>query len=123
MFFASDDSQPYGVVAKFFTIDVKLTMQADTLYEDGLDLWDKWEAYCEQWRASAPQFLQKGFYFTDVRNGSGAFHWFFLQSKITGEAFTGMALALGFACAVLLVATRNVVISLCAIASITYIVS
>jgi len=123
MFFVNDDSQPYGVVPKFFTIDVKLTMQADSLYEDGLDLWEEWEAYCEHWRGSAPLFLQKGFYFTDVRQGSGAFHWFFLQSKITSEAFIGMALALGFACAVLLIATGNVVVPFCAIANISYTVA
>jgi hypothetical protein len=123
MFFTRDANQPYGVATKFFTIDVKLTTQADSAYEDGLDLWETWEAYCDQWRASAPKFLQKGFYFTDVRKGSGAFHWFFLQSKITNEAFTGMAMALGFASIVLLIATRNVVVALCAIASITSIVS
>merc|ERR1719217_1866755 len=123
MFFTSDDSQQYGVTLKFFTIDVKLNVQADVLYEDGVDLWEAWEAYCDQWRASAPEFLQKGFYFTDIRKGSGAFHWFFLQSKITSEAFIGMAMALGFASIVLLIATRNVVVALCAIASITSIVS
>merc|ERR1711988_2085536 len=123
MFFAHDASQPYGVAPKFFTIDVKLNTQADVLYEDGLDIWEAWEEYCNQWRASAPKFLQRGFYFTDIRKGSGAFHWFFLQSKITSEAFIGMALALGFACAVLLVATRNIIVALCAIASITSIVS
>merc|ERR1712118_104913 len=77
----------------------------------------------DEWRASAPEFLQKGFYFTDIRKGSGAFHWFFLQSKITSEAFVGMALALGFASIVLLVATRNIIVASCAIASITSIVS
>merc|ERR1712118_598928 len=77
----------------------------------------------DEWRASAPEFLQKGFYFTDIRKGSGAFHWFFLQSKITSEAFVGMALALGFASIVLLIATSNVVVALCAIACITSIVS
>merc|ERR1711988_187978 len=123
MFFAHDASQPYGVAPKFFTIDVKLNTQADVLYEDGLNLWETWEAYCNEWRASAPEFLQRGFYFTDVRKGSGAFHWFFLQSKITSEAFVGMALALGFASIVLLIATRNVVVAFCAIASITSIVS
>merc|ERR1719217_1045886 len=123
MFFTSDDSQQYGVTLKFFTIDVKLNVQADVLYEDGVDLWEAWEAYCDQWRASAPEFLQKGFYFTDIRKGSGAFHWFFLQSKITSEAFIGMAMALGFASIVLLIATRNVVVALCAIASISSIVA
>merc|ERR1712118_107816 len=77
----------------------------------------------DEWRASAPEFLQKGFYFTDIRKGSGAFHWFFLQSKITSEAFVGMALALGFASIVLLIATRNIIVAACAIASITSIVS
>jgi len=122
LFFVRDNSQKYGVAPKFFTIDVRLTMQADSLYEDGLELWDEWEAYCEQWRASAPAFLQKGFFFTDIRKGSGAFHWFFLQSKITSEAFIGMALALGFASIVLLIATRNVVIASCAVMSISSIV-
>jgi hypothetical protein len=102
---------------------VKLNTQADVLYEDGLNLWETWEAYCNEWRASAPEFLQRGFYFTDIRKGSGAFHWFFLQSKITSEAFTGMTLALGFACAVLLIATRNIVVTFCAIANISYTVA
>merc|ERR1712159_718638 len=123
MFFAHDDSNLYGVVPKFFTIDVKLIMQADSLYEDGVDLWETWEAYCNEWRATAPKFLQNAFYFTDIRKGSGAFHWFFLQSKITSEAFIGMAMALGFASIVLLLATRNVVVAFCAIASISSIVA
>merc|ERR1711937_997163 len=87
------------------------------------DLWETWEAYCNEWRATAPKFLQNSFYFTDIRKGSGAFHWFFLQSKITSEAFIGMAIALGFASIVLLIATRNVIVASCAIASITSIVS
>merc|ERR1712159_415884 len=41
----------------------------------------------------------------------------------TSEAFVGMALALGFASIVLLIATRNVIVSACAIASISSIVS
>merc|ERR1712124_142338 len=81
------------------------------------------EAYCNEWRATAPNFLQNAFFFTDIRKGSGAFHWFFLQSKITSEAFIGMAIALGFASIVLLIATRNVIVASCAIASITSIVS
>jgi len=123
VFFTADSSQTHGVATKFFTIDVKLTSQADVLYEHGLDLWETWEAYCDQWRATAPKFLQKGFFFTDIRKGSGAFHWFFLQSKITSEAFVGMAIALGFASIVLLIATRNWVVALCAIACISSIVS
>jgi hypothetical protein len=123
MFFVRDDVQQYGVTPKLFTIDIKLNMQADSLYEDGLTLWDEWEAYCEQWRASAPPFLQKSFYFTDIRKGAGAFHWFFLQDKITSEAFVGMGLALGFACIVLMIATRNAVVAACAIACITSVVS
>jgi hypothetical protein len=122
LFFASDDSQPYGVAPKFFTIDVKLSVQADILYKDGLDIWEAWEEYCKQWRASAPKFLQRGFYFTDIRKGSGAFHWFTLQSKITNEAFIGMAMALGFASIVLLLATRNIVVAFSAIISISSIV-
>merc|ERR1712159_549421 len=41
----------------------------------------------------------------------------------TSEAFVGMALALGFASIVLLIATRNIVVALCAIACIGSIVS
>jgi len=123
VFFTADSTQTHGVATKFFTIDVKLSTQADVLYENGLDLWETWEAYCDEWRASAPEFLQKGFFFTDIRKGNGAFHWFVLQSKITSEAFVGMALALGFASIVLLIATRNIVVASCAIACITSIVS
>merc|ERR1712159_647067 len=123
MFFTHDDSHPHGIVPKFFTIDVKLIMQADSLYEDGVDLWETWEAYCNEWRATAPKFLQNAFFFTDIRKGSGAFHWFFLQSKITSEAFVGMAIVLGFASIVLLIATRSWVVALCAIACISSIVS
>lgn len=122
MFFASSKNETFGVEPKFFTIDVKLTVAADTLFEDGIDLWQAWEDYCEHWRASAPPFLQRGFFFTDIRNGDGAFHWFFLQSKITKEAIVGMSLALGFACIVLLVATRNMVVATCAILCVCSIV-
>jgi len=122
MFFTSDSSQPYGVTPQFFSIDVKLSAQADILYKDGLDIWEAWEEYCNRWRASAPEFLQRGFYFTDIRKGSGAFGWFILQSKITNEAFIGMAMAMGFASIVLLLATRNIVVASSAILSICSIV-
>merc|ERR1712139_608313 len=49
-------------------------------------------------------------------------HWFTLQSKITNEAFIGMATALGFASIVLLLATRNIVVAFSAIVSIVSIV-
>jgi len=120
MFFVYDEDQPFLVKPQFFTIDVKLSIQSDFLYTDGMNLWQAWEDYCEYWRSSAPAFLQKGFYFTDT---SGSYHWFFLQDKITSEAVEGMALALGCACIVLFIATGNVVVALAAILCICFIVS
>merc|ERR1712226_405075 len=122
MFFVNAEGEPFGVAPKFFTIDVKFTVEADFPYADGMDLWHAWEDYCDDWRKSAPPFLQKGFYFTDIRGGDGAFHWFFLQDAITSEAVQGMALALGFACIVLVLATRNVVVATCAFLCICSIV-
>jgi hypothetical protein len=120
LFFVEAEDEPFGVEPKLFTIDVQLSVESDVPHKDGMKLWHTWEDYCQQWRESAPSFLKSSFYHTD---SSGFFHWFFLQEQITTEAYEGMALALGFACIVLVLATRNLVVAFAAIACICSIVT
>jgi len=119
VFFAPSSDPNGGVDFRFMTINVWLNAQTDILFEDGLDLTDRWQSWEDKWRSRAPGFVQPGFFFTD----HGGFHWFVSQETINKEAYSGIALSLFLAYCVLLCATANWIVATFAICSIASIVT
>jgi len=103
----------------FITIEVSLSAEANMAYADGNDLRKAWQAFVDERGAAAPAWVKDNFFFTD----KASFHYFVLQETIIREGGKGIAISLTCAFAVLLVATRNWLVSVCAILCVAHIVA
>jgi hypothetical protein len=86
-------------------------------YEDGIALFEKWDTWSIQMRASAPREMVGTM---QISNGSWAFY--FLNDTLIGETFSGIALALGLSFLVLTFVSGNIIMSAFAVLTICLIV-
>merc|ERR1712232_507259 len=106
--------------AKFLTVKVELNAQIDMLYQDGIDIYNTWLDYVDEKRSSCPVFLRQHYFV--VAPPLGAFAYFIQQQTISFECFFGTGLALFLASLVLLLATRNIVLTVLAVVHVAWIV-
>mmetsp|Transcript_7171 Transcript_7171/g.18574 ORF Transcript_7171/g.18574 Transcript_7171/m.18574 type:complete len:1510 (-) Transcript_7171:264-4793(-) len=97
-------------VVRFTAITWKLMADYQMNYRLGLQLADKWETWfrnnmnsgiCSSVKDHLPGFVECGF-----------FHYYRMSEVMESEAFSGIAISLGVAAFVLVVATHNIIIGL-----------
>ncbi|KNC49510.1 CK1/CK1/CK1-D protein kinase [Thecamonas trahens ATCC 50062] len=98
---------------RFVYSELRLTTSQYTDFEEGIKLWDRWEAHFNALQSTAPACAGVSTESAGFQYSQAAVFWF-IQDKLVAEAFTGIALSLTFALIVLVVATKNLYVGLLA---------
>lgn len=91
-----------GSILRFHMIEVQTDLLYSLDFNDGIDYYDKYEAFMKAQLDTAPVHLKSGFHMTTL-----AWEYFFMQDVLIREAFQGLGLSLVFALIILLFATAN----------------
>lgn len=86
-------------------------------YQDGIDLYDKWDAWSAQMRSQSPSEMA-----ASMQTDSGAWAFYFLNDTLLRETFSGIGLALGLSLVVLVIVTGNIIMAFYAVSTIGLIV-
>eukprot|EP00903_Cladosiphon_okamuranus_P018081 g16640.t1 len=116
------DEASNTITLRYMTVRVLLSARFELEYEKGIDLYNDWGDFLDEWvaKAGTDEYLGAD---VAVRSGfvtdSGMFHWFFLQEQIIQEAFQSIFLSLFFAFIIMCIATSNWIVSALATFTIT----
>merc|ERR1719385_455148 len=113
-----DDGCEYFIQMRFLYVTVMTEVTVSYNYVDGLEQYDDWQTYGENWREDVAGVIttdQYGNEFVSTPStmtslmvtDMGYFGYFFIQEKIIQEAAFGICLSLLFAFIVLTIATGN----------------
>ena len=86
-------------------------------YEDGIKLYDKWDAWSEQMRANAPREMAG-----TMQTSNGAWAFYFLNETLLEETFMGIMLALVLSFVVLTLVGGNIFMAFFSVGTILLIV-
>ena len=95
----------------------KLEQDIGQKYEDGLALYDKWNAWSISMRANAPREM-----IGTMITSNGAWAFYFLNETLVGETFMGIAIALVLSMVVLTLIGGNIIMAFFAVSTIVLIV-
>jgi hypothetical protein len=123
-FLWADEAANGGPRLRFVVLEVETELKVTMSYTDGIAVHHAWESWLNQQLQLAGSYsaaTQERFASGSVFNAK-AFHYFYLQEKLVGEAFAGIGISIALSLVVLTLATRNVIVSLFATLSIACIV-
>lgn len=121
----TDDTASEDPKLRYITVKVVLSAELGMDSAEGIDLYGDWVSFLEKWVELAGTGDYEG---ADDTVGNafvtdgGGFHFFYLQRKITREAFMGIGLSLLGAFIIVCLATSNWIVSALAILIITALV-
>lgn len=102
---------------KYVSLRLKSTMQHNQPSSITTTLWDYMEDFMEKRNANAPAGVKTGYHCD-----GGVFTWMFTQKGLVDNVFSGLAICFPAAFIVLLLATHNLYLALCAITTVAGIV-
>lgn len=102
----------YGM-ATLITLDQDFAQS----YNDGIELFEKWDAWSKQMRTTVPREMVG-----TMQISSGAWAFYFLNETLLAETFSSIALALGLSFIILTVVGGNIILAAIAVFTIILIV-
>ncbi|CAH1792544.1 unnamed protein product [Owenia fusiformis] len=99
----------YGTKLRYVAIRINTTMSASGVgYAEGIPIMEDWEKYTQTQMSQMPAHLRDGF------QTSSFWHWLRMQESLVTNALTGIMIGISIAFPILVLATMNILVGLCA---------